>query len=222
MAVVEIEPVVTARVPLTALYLHRGSPLKVIRCPCLSFVLRHPEAGVVLVDTGLGSGFDRKLLDRGIDPARVETVLMTHLHVDHTSGMRHLPNARFWISPREWTAAHGTLGAAKGFMAHHLPPEDRVELVEGEVDVLGDGSVRLLPTPGHTPGHVSVLVRTGTGEVLLAGDAAYTLHNVREQSLPLINADAGAYRRSLALLKDYADAGVPVVPSHDPGTYRSL
>ena len=222
MSVIRIEPLVTARVPLSELYLHRGSPLKWISCPCLAFVLRHPAAGVVLVDTGLGSGFDRHLRARGIDPADVRTVLMTHLHVDHTGGMRRLENARFWISGREWKAARGPLAAAKGFIGHHLPPEDRVELVEGEEDVIGDGSVRLLPTPGHTPGHMSVLVRTPSGEVLLAGDAAYTLRNVREQSLPLINADADAYRRSLSRLKEFADAGVPVVPSHDPGAYLSL
>lgn len=222
MTVVAIEPVVTARVPLTELYLHRGSPLKLVRCPCLAFVLRHPTAGVLLVDTGLGSGFGRHLLDRGIDPASVRTVLMTHLHVDHTSGMPTLTGARFWITPREWKAARSRLAAAKGFIGRHLPPEDRVELVEGEVDVLGDGSIRLLPTPGHTPGHMSVLVRTPSGEVLLAGDAAYTLRNVREQSLPLINADADAYRRSLARLKAFADAGVLVVPSHDPDAYLAL
>ena len=222
MSVVEIEPVVTARVPLSELYLHRGSPLKLARYPCLAFVLRHPSAGVLLVDTGLGSGFDRSLLDRGVDPAAVRTVLMTHLHLDHTGGMRLLADARFWISRREWKAGHGRFAAATGVVRHHLPSEDRVELVEGEADVLGDGSVRLLPTPGHTPGHTSVLVRTATGDVLLAGDAAYTLRNVREQSLSLITADADAYRRSLALLKEHLDAGVPVVPSHDTDAYLKL
>ena len=235
MAAVTVEPIVTAHVPLMALYLHRGSPLKVVRCPCLAFVLRHPSAGVLLVDTGLGPGFGRQLLDRGIDPAEVRTVLMTHLHVDHTSGMRLLRDARFWIGRREWRVAHGRLAAAKGVIGHHLPPEDRVELVDFEegdphgpftstVDVLGDGSVRLVSTPGHTAGHMSVLVRTGSGEALLAGDAAYTLHNVREQTLPLITADAARYRRSLAELKAFADAnpGAPLVPSHDPDAYHSL
>jgi glyoxylase-like metal-dependent hydrolase (beta-lactamase superfamily II) len=230
MSVVAVESIVTARVPLTELYLHRGSPLKLVRCPCLAFVLRHPAAGAVLVDTGLGSGFERRLLDRAIDPSEVETVLMTHLHLDHTSGMRLLENARFWISRREWRAAQGKLAAAKGVIGHHLPDEDRVELVDVEngephgpfastVDVLGDGSVRLVSTPGHTPGHMSVLVRTASGEVLLAGDAAYTLRNVREQALPLISADAGRYRASLAQLAAFPG---PVVPSHDPQAYLSL
>jgi N-acyl homoserine lactone hydrolase len=92
------------------------------------------------------------------------------------------------------------------------------------VDLLGDGSVRLVSTPGHTKGHMSVLVRTGAGEALLAGDAAYTLRNVREQALPLLTADAGRHRRSLAELKAFMDArpGAPLVPSHDPEAYRAL
>ena len=259
MPVVEIEPVVTGRLTLPALYAHRGSPLKRLKAVCLAYVLRHPSAGVLLVDTGFHADaeqdrrkdfgvamafmfaglkperFERQLLDRGIEPADVRSVLMTHLHVDHTSGMRLLEHARFWISRHEWRAAHGGLAATKGFIAHHLPPEERVELVDfdgGEphgpfastVDVLGDGSIRLVSTPGHTPGHMSVLVRTAAGEALLAGDAAYTLHNLREQVLPLISADAARQRASLAQLKAFADLNprAPLVPSHDPDAYTAL
>jgi glyoxylase-like metal-dependent hydrolase (beta-lactamase superfamily II) len=259
MAVVAIEPIVTGRLPMPELYAHRGSAVRRIRCVCLAYVLRHPAAGTLLVDTGFhtdaasdrmkdfGLGmtfmftglkpepFERQLLDRGIDPAGVRRVLMTHLHVDHTSGMRLLANARFSIARREWAAATARFAAAKGFIGHHLPPEGRVDLVDVEdgsphgpfsstVDVLGDGSVRLVSTPGHTPGHMSVLVRTQGGEALLAGDAAYTLRNVREQALPLITADAASQRRSLAELKAFADAnpGAPLVPSHDPEAYLKL
>lgn len=256
MATVEIDPIVTGRLPMPALYAHRGSPLKRVRAVCLAYVLRHEDEGEVLVDTGFHSDaadrrkdfgiamatlfaglkperYERQLLDRGVDVADVHTVLMTHLHVDHTSGMRLIPHARFWIARAEWKAAAGRAAAAQGFIGHHLPGEDRVRLVDpdqGEphgpfartLDVFGDGSVRLVSTPGHTPGHMSVLVRTVRGEVLLAGDAAYTLHNVREQRLPLITANAGDHRRSLRELKAFMDAGGLVVPSHDPDAYRSL
>lgn len=255
MTEVEVEPLVTGRLPLPELYAHRGSPLKRIKAVCLAYVLRHPTAGVVLVDTGfhpdardprkdfgmamalLFAGlsperFDRQLHDRGVDPADVQVVLMTHLHVDHTSGMRLLEDARFWIERREWEAARR---GRPGYAGHHLPTQDRVELVDlddGEAhgpfaatrDLFGDGSVRLVSTPGHTPGHLSVLVRTAKGEALLAGDAAYTLRNVHEQVLPLITADGGRYRRSLEQLKAFADANpdAPLVPSHDPDAYHAL
>ncbi|HEX8743489.1 MAG TPA: N-acyl homoserine lactonase family protein [Thermoleophilaceae bacterium] len=235
----------------------------VMRAPCLAFALRHPEAGTILVDTGLhpdahrslrddfglpmsltfatlrptAEPFDAQLRGIGIEPEEVERVVMTHLHVDHTSGMRLLPNARFACARDEWRAATGRGAGAKGFVAHHLPPEERMELVafeeDGEphgpfaraIDLLGDGSIRLLSTPGHTPGHMSVLVRAADGaQVLLVGDAAYTMRNVEEQLLPLVTADDSAYARSLRELKAFAEAepDATLVPSHDPDAWHDL
>ena len=66
------------------------------------------------------------------------------------------------------------------------------------VDLLGDGSIRLVLTPGHTPGHQSVLVRLQDGRnVLAVGDAAYTLRSIHEQILPMITIDDTAARESL-------------------------
>ena len=260
MADVELEVFVTGRLTLPERYAFRtlGNPLARMPAVCLAFAIRHPKAGLLLVDTGFHpratedpradfglpmslmfaslrpEPFDRQLRERGIEPGEVERVVMTHLHVDHTSGMRLLDRARYHVARAEWEAATAPRAALKGFVAHHLPAPERVELIDfgGEphgpfartLDLLGDGSVRLVSTPGHTPGHQSVLVRTAGGEVLLAGDAAYTRRNVREQVLPLLSADAGRHRRSLAELKAFADRNphVPLVPSHDPDAYREL
>jgi glyoxylase-like metal-dependent hydrolase (beta-lactamase superfamily II) len=177
-----------------------------------------------------------QLRERGVDPDRVERVVMTHLHVDHTSGMRLLPAARFTIAADEWGGARKD-GARGGFVSHHLPPESRVDLVDPEsdgeqhgpfrrtLDLLGDGSIRLVSTPGHTPGHMSVLVRTeGDRQVLLAGDAAYTLRSIEEQRLPLLTVDDERYARSLAELKAFTedDPDAIVVPSHDPDAWRRV
>ena len=93
------------------------------------------------------------------------------------------------------------------------------------VDLLGDGSVRLVSTPGHTPGHMSVLVRAeGERHVLIVGDAAYTLRSVREQVLPLLTAGDEAYRNSLAELKAFSEQepDAVLVPTHDPDAWRQL
>jgi N-acyl homoserine lactone hydrolase len=234
-----------------------------LHSPCLAYVLRHPEAGTILVDTGFHADaandrrkdfglamslmfrglrtpsepFDEQLRRRGVDPDAVERVVMTHLHVDHTSGMRLLPNARFTIARREWAAATARGAAGRGFVGHHLPDRSRVDLVDldadGEphgpfgrtLDLLGDGSVRLISTPGHTPGHTSLLVRASDGRtVLLAGDAAYTRRNVREEILPLLTADDRAHRTSLRELAAFAERepDAPIVPSHDPDAWRDL
>jgi N-acyl homoserine lactone hydrolase len=233
-----------------------------VRMPCLSFVLRHPTAGVILVDTGFhpdllarGAGdfgfplrvvfrgvrpeptaFDAQLRERGIDPDGVTQVVMTHLHGDHTSGMRLLPRAEFVVSAEELRTARGRGAATKGFAAGHLPGDARFRVVDiagGEpfgpfarsIDLLGDGSVRLLGTPGHTPGHLSVLVETADrGPVLLVGDAAYTRRSIEERILPLLTDDDVAAQGTLDALHAYVrdNPRTTVIPTHDPDAWREL
>ena len=233
-----------------------------VDCVCLAFVIGHPTAGAILVDTGLhpdahrslsdlgwpmrlmfralepiGAPFDRQLRSLGIVPDAVEHVVMTHLHVDHTGGMRLLPSARFTCTRAEWTAAQRRFAAGKGYAAHHLPDARRMRLIDPEadgtphgafthtVDLLGDDTVRLLSTPGHTPGHLSVLVHTHEhGDVLLVGDAAYTRRNIDEDVLPLITDDDHASRTSMRQIREHV-ASAPrtlVVPSHDPTAWHQL
>lgn len=231
--------------------------------PCVAFVLRHPLEGLMLVDTGFHSDartnlrkdfavpmnllfrrlrpapepFDAQLRALRIAPEAVRSVVMTHLHVDHTSGMRLLPQAEFMISRTEWRATRGRFAAARGYARHHLPPEERVKFLDLErdgepwgpfhatLDLLGDDTIRLLSTPGHTKGHLSLLVRLSDGRrVLLVGDAAYTLLSIREEILPMLTVDDHASRRSLRELKLFTeqDQAAIVVPSHDSEAWRAL
>ena len=233
-----------------------------LRAPLLAWIVRHPTAGVILIDTGLhpdaardlrgdygplmaamfrslepaAEPFDVQLRDRGVAPEDVELTVMTHLHVDHTSGMRLLPRSAFAADAREWAAATARGATAGGYVAKHLPDVARTRVLDlprdGEpygpfgrtIDLLGDGSVRLISTPGHTRGHLSVLLRTEDREVLVVGDAAYTLRSIREQRLPFFTAGDERYRRSLAELKAYADAhrDATLVPTHDPDAWRAV
>jgi len=228
--------------------------------PCLAFVLRHPTAGVLLVDSGLhpkshhsledfgpimrivfrhlepvGPPFDQALRERGVEPSDVEHVVMTHLHVDHTSGMRLLPNARFTCAAAEWHAATARGAALKGYVRAHLPDDSRMKMLDLErdgvphgpfphtLDLLGDGAVHLIATPGHTPGHLSVLAHvSGRGDVLLVGDAAYTTQSIDKQQLPLITDDDNASRRTLSQLHDFTRArpDIVVIPTHDPVAWQ--
>jgi len=273
---VEVEVLVTAEVPTPMGYVFRaeGNRLRhlaaglrpggaTILSPCLAYVVRHPTAGTILVDTGLhpdaamdlrrdfglpmsllfralrpaDQPFADQLRSRDVAPESVRRVVMTHLHVDHTSGMRQLPNARFACSRAEWAATKARLAAGQGYVAHHLPAEARMELVDFEADgvpfgpfalttdLLGDGSVRLIFTPGHTAGHLSVLLKlAGPRFALLVGDAAYTLRSIDDELLPMITADDAASRRSLRALKRFADADSEaiLVPTHDPEAWQAL
>ena len=234
-----------------------------VRSPCLAYAVRHPSAGTILIDTGMhpdastdlrrdfgvpmsllfrsmrpaSDAFDEQLRALAIEPGDVERVIMTHLHVDHTSGMRLLPNAEFTCTRAEWSAARGRFAAGRGYVHHHLPPESRMRLVDfdrdGEaygpfaktIDLLGDGSVRLISTPGHTPGHLSVLLALAEGrQVLVVGDAAYTLRSIREQILPMLTASDEDSLRSLRELKAFAESEPEaiLVPSHDPSAWQEL
>ena len=235
----------------------------VLRSPCLAYAVRHPSAGPILIDTGMHPDasehlrrdfggpmsllfrsmqpakepFDEQLRALGIAPDGVERVIMTHLHVDHTSGMRLLPKADFTCSRAEWEATRGRFAAGKGYVRRHLPPASRMRLVDfatdGEpyatfaktIDLLGDGTVRLISTPGHTIGHLSVLLRLTHGrQVLVIGDAAYTLQNIRQEILPMLTANDEASLRSMREIKAFAEREpeVILVPSHDPAAWHEL
>lgn len=234
----------------------------VLRSPCLAYAVRHPSAGTILIDTGMhpdaraaprrdfgvlmsalsralrpaDEAFDEQLRALSIVPDAVEQVIMTHLHVDHTGGMRLLPTAEFTCSREEWAATRKRFAVTKGYVRHHLPPESRMRLLDfddGEahgvfsrtIDLLGDGSVRLISTPGHTDGHLSVLLPLTQGrQVLVIGDAAYTLRNVQEGILPMLTADDETSLRSLREIKAFArsEPEAILVPTHDPCAWREL
>jgi glyoxylase-like metal-dependent hydrolase (beta-lactamase superfamily II) len=95
---------------------------------------------------------------------------------------------------------------------------------ERTVDLLGDGSIRLLDTPGHTAGHVSVLVRLAGREALLVGDAVYSMRNLHEGILPWRTVDDDIYRQSVRELRAYAEQNpnALVIPTHDGEVWDRL
>jgi glyoxylase-like metal-dependent hydrolase (beta-lactamase superfamily II) len=177
-----------------------------------------------------------QLHDRGVDPDDVSTVVMTHLHADHASGTVDFPGATFVVTAREWETAP-KLGMTHGYHRNHIDQPFDWRLVDYEapsvaacgtfsrtVDLFGDGSVRLVSTPGHTYGHQSVLLRLTEGELLVAADAAYSIRTIEETLVPVFHEDEELYRRSLAEIQEFV-AQTPdavVIPGHDPETWPRL
>jgi glyoxylase-like metal-dependent hydrolase (beta-lactamase superfamily II) len=118
----------------------------------------------------------------GHDPTAVRRIVLSHLHTDHVGAVASFPDAEVVVSRREWGRANGIRGRLRGYLPQHWPQAARLRLVEPEgesvgpfaatFDLAGDGRLLVVPLPGHTPGHVGLLVRNENVSYLLGGDAA--------------------------------------------------
>lgn len=163
----------------------------------------------------------------GLRPDDVTHVANSHLHFDHCGGNEFFPRARFLVQRRELDAARDpAVLAAKRYTPsapdfdHPLPYEP----VDGEHDVFGDGTVVLIPTYGHTPGHQSLRIRAGRGpNLVLAADACYTRENMDRDLIPGVVWDEAEMARSVAHLRGLRDRhGARLVYGHDPAQWDEL
>jgi glyoxylase-like metal-dependent hydrolase (beta-lactamase superfamily II) len=134
-----------------------------------------------------------QLAEIGVEPRDIAMLILSHAHFDHVGNVRMFPKAK-WIVPRK---EHEAM-FAPDFEEHGYSPEvydtlrdNPTEIVEGDHDVFGDGSIRLIATPGHTPGHSSLAVRLPqSGTIILSGDAAHFESNFVHRRVPSFNFDA--------------------------------
>src|SRR5947209_7529761 len=156
-----------------------------------------------------------------VDVTTLTHVVVTHLHFDHAGALALLPSSvPFVIQRREWEGAHDEATVRRNYLYPRdyevLEGRDLV-LVDGDHDLLGDGSVTLLLTPGHTPGHQSVKV----GErLVLAVDVAHFSATLDDKRFPAFGDDFSAQARSAERLRQLRDSGTNVVPGHDPDVLR--
>jgi N-acyl homoserine lactone hydrolase len=162
-----------------------------------------------------------QLASAGFKPGNVTDVLMSHLHYDHAGGMCQFPKSRFWIQQREWDFANNPPPEqANNYVKSEFHLEGAsINLVEGEIDVFHDGSLLLVPTPGHTPGHQSLLIRGNETAYLLTADASYLSDLDDNDCIPgpaFIWSEPAMFasRARLRKLRDELDA--TVISTHDP------
>jgi N-acyl homoserine lactone hydrolase len=125
----------------------------------------------------------------GLTPHAIRYVAVSHLHVDHAGNVALFPEATWLIAPEELAWSRGK-AAPFGVDPTLIAPldYDRILATSGDVDVFGDGSVRLLKAPGHTPGHRILLLHLPhTGAVLLSGDLFHTRENYEKSLVPSVN-----------------------------------
>ena len=131
----------------------------------------------------------------GVKPADVQYVAVSHSHPDHIGNLALFPQSMLLVQKAEyeWPAPGGP----------RFDPQMQVTELQGDRDVFGDGTVTILATPGHTPGHQSLLVRLPqTGAVILAGDAAHFQDNWNNRRVPEINYNKEQTSASMQRLGD--------------------
>lgn len=213
-------------------------PEKPIRLPVPAYLIE-TERERILVDTGLHPGAvadpeghygpgtsisffaleQEASVAEQVDLGTLTRVVLTHLHFDHAGGLELIPDSVPVVVQRaEWEAGRERAAIERNF----LLPRDYAglgrepTLVEGDHDLLGDGSVLLLSTPGHTAGHQSVRI----GDLVLGIDVGLFAASLDDLRLPSFADDFDAQRRSAERLRGLREGGATVRPGHDPDLLR--
>ena len=190
-----------------------GDELPGLQGVVVAHLVRH-RGGLLLFDTGFGFGNDElderyhprpiRVVDAlqsiGVDPAEIGAVANCHLHADHAGQNAMFPGIPIYVQAAEWEIAHTTDHTILEWIDFD---GSRYEQLDGDHAVADD--VTILATPGHTPGHQSLAVRTPGGLVVLAGQACYTAAEWAGEPTPLegrsMAPDVESYDRSIERLR---------------------
>ncbi len=198
-------------------------------CEVLAFVVRDGDS-TFLIDTGVGEGsaviealykprraeLRETLAGHGILPGRISAIINSHLHFDHCGNNRLFPGVPIFVQRAEYEAAGAAHYTVPAWL--HFERSD-YHVVQGRLQL--SPHVELFPTPGHTPGHQSVVVRTSSGPQVIVAQAAYTSAEFEAYRVPAAGRHdawcAESYVASLAAL--HALRPVRAFFSHDPSSW---
>lgn len=181
----------------------------------------------VKMDVSRNDEIDHQLTQYDVDPKEVDTVVLTHFHTDHAGGLYHFPNSNILVPKTEYQNAKGFLGKLRGYLPQHWKDWFQPSEIEFRNQEYGpftwsfpvtkDGSIMIVPTPGHTPGHISVVADTGNEKIFLAGDTSYTeelLINLRPDGVSPDTKQALHTQKKILRLAEQDP--LIYLPSHDP------
>jgi N-acyl homoserine lactone hydrolase len=169
----------------------------------------------------------------GFSTEDVRWVVMTHLHGDHAGGLTHFPRAEILVCRAEFDNAKGFAGQTRGFLPQHWPEWFSPRLYDFDERPFGPfprshpvseaGDVTIVPTHGHTKGHVSVVIEDDGHSVFLAGDTSYSRALMVEGAIDGVTPDVRAARETLARIREFTrQQPVVYLPTHDPAAGERL
>lgn len=209
------------------------------------YLVRHPN-GDLLWDTGIPDALHDmpdgvtdppfhltaaktlkgQLAEIGVAPADVELLSISHSHFDHLGNANDYAGSTWLVesAERAFMFRDEARANAEGFAAYSgLENADTVE-INGDWDVFGDGKVRIISTPGHTPGHASLLVNlANSGPILLTGDLYHLTESRAHRRIPTFNTDPEETLRSMDKFEALAaETGARVIIQHEPDDFAAL
>lgn len=163
----------------------------------------------------------------GCAPEDIQYVILSHLHLDHAGGVGLFPNAKYVVQKEELRYAYVPDSFMRGayIRKDFDKPVDWLFLHGWEddmFDLFGDGTIKTCFTPGHTPGHMSLLLDLPkTGKMFYASDACYMMENLNNNVLPGLAWNFGECERTMQRIHKLRDAeGVKIMVSHDPDAWQ--
>jgi N-acyl homoserine lactone hydrolase len=173
------------------------------------------------------SSLVEQLAQLQLKPEQIKFVGISHYHGDHAGQVASFPEATLFIGKGDWdvlTDPKPNPATKAANFAHWISGGGKVEPVSGDKDIFGDGSVIMLNTPGHTPGHHSLMVNLKqTGTVMLSGDLAHFRENYDINGVPIFNTNRADTLASLDRFKKLAaNLHATVIIQHDARDVEKL
>ena len=161
----------------------------------------------------------QQLEQLGVKPADIDIVGISHMHSDHTGQAADFPNARLLIGKADFEEIKGEEDPFGPWRKDGA----NVTAATADVDVFGDGSVVALYLPGHTPGHLGLLVKLASGPVLLTGDLYHSREAREKRGVPPFNTSREQTLQSMDKFEKLAkETGAKVIIQHEPRDIRLL
>lgn len=221
-----------------------------ITVPVPVFLITHPK-GNILCDTGMHKSIatdpvsqwgeakvkrltpdvkqDEDVISQiqklGVSTDQISYVINTHLHLDHSGCNQHFKQSVFLVQKDELRAAFWPEVFQRGsYYRSDFDHPLKYEELEGDYDLYGDGTIKIMKSPGHTQGHQSIFIDLPkSGPFVLTGDSCYLLENMNEEVVPGIVWSPEEAIKSIRKLRYLRDRkGAFIITGHDPQLWAQL